>query len=85
MTKPLTAERLRALIENLPEPVADPLNGATILWVTAELQAQARKIADASHRQIHVRVSPNAFPKRIYGFRGAERLPCLEIKVEDSK
>ncbi|AEG53142.1 hypothetical protein [Sinorhizobium meliloti] len=68
-----------------PEPMADPLNGATILWVTPEQEDKAKQIVAAAARPIHVRVSPNAFPKRIYGFRGPERMPCLVIKNEDSK
>ncbi len=83
--KPFTVETLRALIEFLPEPPPDPLNGATVLWVLPELASRAQQIADAakSYRHVHVQKSPHALENRIFGFRKAGEEPCLIIKLDE--
>ena len=60
-------------------PTAE-FNGATVLHVHPTDHEAARILAQ--HSNVRITVSENAFPGRIYGFRGAEFMPCFEHRTE---
>lgn len=83
---PLTLEKLRDMILNLPEPTPGPLNGATVLYVHPSKVGEAKRIVDAYAQigsVIHIQQSLLASEKVIAGFRGHECV-CI-INLENSK
>lgn len=65
---------------------ADPLNGATLLCAQEALSERAHALAAEAARKVVVRISPNAFPGRIYGFKARRYQPVFTyIEPEESK
>ena len=57
-------------------------NGATVLHVHPADKDAAFNLIRSDEGSVRVTVSENAFPGRIYGFKGAAFLPCFEHRLE---